>query len=224
MHGCGYLSQFGMGSFILFPDFIVQVDDSTDNLVTFKSTGRKKTPIDYKEPKLSSARPAHVIPQEENEMMQVQFSIPDPKARPLPKTSLPTPTPQPSQSPDVIPEEDLLRSAIKPLSKRMLSAIHDDVTAIPPVPPSYTPAPAENTTQFDALRRSIVSSDAVVFGTSFILQLQVRMLLFSSVVRHPRRLGISQQLTIQQKVNHSQSVESTWIKSTWTLSTVIACR
>jgi hypothetical protein len=33
----------------------------------------------------------------------------------------------------------------------MLAAIHNDVTKIPSIPPSYTPAPTENTTTFDSL-------------------------------------------------------------------------
>ena len=71
--------------------FIVQVDDSNDNLVTFTSIGRSKSAIDYKEPKSPSARPAHIIPPEDtNEMLHVQFRVPDPKAKPTihPKLSL----------------------------------------------------------------------------------------------------------------------------------------
>jgi hypothetical protein len=33
----------------------------------------------------------------------------------------------------------------------MLNAIHDDIKNLPEVPPSYTPGPAENTTEFDSL-------------------------------------------------------------------------
>ena len=52
MPGCGYISQFGVGSFILFPTFIVKVDDSEDNLVTFKPVGKTtSSSIEYRESK-----------------------------------------------------------------------------------------------------------------------------------------------------------------------------
>lgn len=45
-----------------------------------------------------------------------------------------------------------MKSAAKPLTKRMLHTIHEDITCLPEVPPSYTPGPAKNTTSFDSLR------------------------------------------------------------------------
>jgi hypothetical protein len=173
MQGCGYYSQFEVGSFILFPTFTIQVDDSEDNIVSFKSIGRNPAfKNDYTEPKPEYARPAHVIPDDNspspvNEMAEVQFrSIIVPKAsrrapppRPVaPPTTTPTETPDDldsefdSPKPVTITDEELQQSAEKPLTKRQLQAIHENIDCLPDVPPSYTPGPAENTTTFDSLR------------------------------------------------------------------------
>jgi transposase InsO family protein len=157
MFDCGYYSQFGVGSFILFPTFTIKVDDSEDNLVSFKAIGRSPCKrVDYKEPKHPQARPAaHLIPDDDTQ--HVSFHIPDPKARKLP-TPPPAKAVDPEQPPItdpdtvVVSDEELTNSATKPLTKRMLSAIHEDPALIQPVPPQYTPAPAENTTKFDSLR------------------------------------------------------------------------
>jgi hypothetical protein len=155
MDGCGYYSQFGVGSFILFPTFTIQVNDTEDNIVSFKSIGRLPcATVHCKEPKTPTARPVHVIPIK-NEMASVKFRSIVPKVGK--QTPPPTPpTPESSPSPDseahVITDEKLMQSAKKPLTKRMLNAIHDDIKNLPEIPPSYTPGPAENTTEFDSLR------------------------------------------------------------------------
>jgi hypothetical protein len=152
MDGCGYYSQFGVGSFILFPAFTIEVDDTEDNIVSYKSIGRNsKVILDYKQPKYPQARPAHLIPDDDHN--HVTFHVPDPKARPLPKKPVPASTPSPSDPDDtiVLSDDELTNSATKPLTKRMLAAIHDEVSKIPSVPPAYTPAPAKNTTKFDSL-------------------------------------------------------------------------
>jgi hypothetical protein len=156
MEGCGYYSQFGVGSFVLFPTFTIQVDDSEDNIVSFKAIGAlSNIPTDYTEPKYPSACPVHVIPVE-NEMASVQFCSIVPKAgTQTPPPAKTPPTPEVVPDPDstfTITNEELTRSAEKPLTKRMVKAIHENVQSIPDVPPSYTPAPAEHTTSFDSLR------------------------------------------------------------------------
>ena len=46
--GCGVYSSYKDGSYIFFPDFIIQVEDSYDNLVSYQSLGAPyKGPIDY---------------------------------------------------------------------------------------------------------------------------------------------------------------------------------
>jgi hypothetical protein len=128
------------------------VDDTEDNIVSYKSIGRNsKVKLDYKQPKYPQARAAHIIPDDDHQY--VTFHVPDPKARPLP-TSKPSTPPPPVSDPDdtiVVTDDALTQSASKPLTKRMLAAIHDDVSKIPNVPPAYTPAPTENTTTFDSL-------------------------------------------------------------------------
>lgn len=168
MRGCGYYSQFGVGSFILFPTFTIQVDDSEDNIVSFKSIGRNPhIKNDYTEPKPEDARPAHIIPDDTvpstiNDMATVQFRSIVPKASrraPPPRPAAPPTTPPDnldsefdSPKPVVITDEELRQSAEKPLTKRQLQAIHEGINCLPEVPPSYTPGPAESTTTFDSLR------------------------------------------------------------------------
>ena len=51
MPGCGYFSQFYVGSYVLFPNFVIKVDDTTDNLISFQSIGLNESPtLDYAEP------------------------------------------------------------------------------------------------------------------------------------------------------------------------------
>ena len=46
--GCGVYSSYKYGSYLFFPDFILQVEDSYDNLVSYQSLGTSyKGPIDY---------------------------------------------------------------------------------------------------------------------------------------------------------------------------------
>ena len=52
MPGCGTFSHFDVGSFILFPDFMLRIDDHTDNIVSYKSIGRDlSTRLDYAQPR-----------------------------------------------------------------------------------------------------------------------------------------------------------------------------
>jgi hypothetical protein len=96
MFDCGYYSQFGVGSFILFPTFTIKVDDSEDNIVSFKAIGRAPCKcVDYREPKHPQARPAaHLIP--DDDLQHISFHIPDPKARRLPTPPAVSPEPAPT--------------------------------------------------------------------------------------------------------------------------------
>ena len=54
MPGCGAFSFYNMGSHILFPDFVLRIDDSIDNLVSYKSIGRSPCKkLDYAQPRAS---------------------------------------------------------------------------------------------------------------------------------------------------------------------------
>jgi hypothetical protein len=96
----------------------------------------------------------------------ISHHIPDPKAKapttpqPPPKAQQDAPPPSStlpeqtsSHSDDiVITQDDLERWTSKPLSKRLLAALHDNPTNLPEVPPAYTPGACEKRTQFDALK------------------------------------------------------------------------
>ena len=46
--GCGVYSSYKDGSYLFFPDFILQVEDSYDNIASYKSLGASYTgPIEY---------------------------------------------------------------------------------------------------------------------------------------------------------------------------------
>lgn len=92
--------------------------------------------LDYKEPKTLSARQAHLIPPEDSNeiMLQVISSLSlIPRQNQLHLLQLVPPSPLP----DVIPDNELLRSNIKPLLKKLVTAIHANVCTIPEVPPQY---------------------------------------------------------------------------------------
>ena len=58
MPGCGTFSHHDVGSFILFPDFMLQVDDSHDYLLSYKPIENPhEVWYDYVEPRDHSARP-----------------------------------------------------------------------------------------------------------------------------------------------------------------------
>ena len=55
--GCGVYSSYKDGSYLFFPEFILQVEDSYENLVSYQSLGTYyKVPIDYIEPKSPSSK------------------------------------------------------------------------------------------------------------------------------------------------------------------------
>ena len=54
MPGCGAFSFYNVGSYILFPDFTLRIDDSIDNLVSYNSIGRSPCDrLDYAQPRAS---------------------------------------------------------------------------------------------------------------------------------------------------------------------------
>ena len=51
MPGYGAFSFFNVGSYIRFPDFALQIDDSVDNLVSYRSIGQTScAQLDYAQP------------------------------------------------------------------------------------------------------------------------------------------------------------------------------
>ena len=55
--GCGLYSSYKYGSYLFFSDFILQVEDSYDKIVRYRSLGASyQVPIDYIEPKSTSSK------------------------------------------------------------------------------------------------------------------------------------------------------------------------
>ena len=82
--GCGVYSSYKDGSYLFFPDFILQVEDSYDNIVSYRLLGASyEGPIDYIEHKSTSFK-----------------TMATPSGRP--STINPEPTPQ---SPHIIPSD-----------------------------------------------------------------------------------------------------------------------
>ena len=53
--GCGAYSAFDVGSYILFPEFALEIDDSHDNILSYESLGCTHSgPCDYAEPRTTS--------------------------------------------------------------------------------------------------------------------------------------------------------------------------
>ena len=75
MSGCGAFSFCNVGSYILFPDFALKIDDSVDNLVSYKSIGQTScTQLDYAQPRANRSTsdttnkpPTSVITQDDDD-------------------------------------------------------------------------------------------------------------------------------------------------------------
>jgi hypothetical protein len=134
MEGCGFYAHYNDGNFVLFPTFSLKVDESKDNLISYRPIGRNYIPhLDYAEkrhPSTSSARPATAPP----------TLIPDDSS----VASSPPPA-----SPPVPTHSD---SPAKPLTPATLRKLHSNIEALPPVPPCATPSAVESRTTFDSLK------------------------------------------------------------------------
>ena len=163
MPGCGFFSHYKCGAFLLFPSFLIKIDDSEDCLINVKAIGtHPSAPIAYAEPcdnlQQEAARSAHLIPPPDDSdiVSKINFHIPDPKAHPLPSCppssdqSLPHSTvPADSTIPTTT---ELNASALQPLSTCLLAQLHKDHHNLPEVPPAYTPGACEKRTKFDNLK------------------------------------------------------------------------
>ena len=163
--GCGVYSSYDVGSYILFPNFVLEVDDSHDNLLSYKSLGRSYNGhIDYVEPRTPqdvskpSSRPSttveppstsvHIIPSDDDSTFETPTAD-DVTPTPSPSDVMASPPPPESESP--ITDDELAANTAAPLTSRTLKTIHHDPTSLPAVPPAYTAAPCESRTTFDTL-------------------------------------------------------------------------
>ena len=183
--GCGAYSSYKVGSFILFPEFSLEVDDSQDNLVSYESIGRSYTgPIHYSEPRDTVHSPTldyifgrtttlpTLAPTDGPNIIEPDTVPPAdsvPALLPVDDASLSSSASStvdveahdstiPHENENVIPptvtiSDDELRTNTRvALTPAHLASIHHDVHALPPVPPSATPAPCESRKTFESLR------------------------------------------------------------------------
>ena len=180
MPGCGTLSMFGVGSFILFPSFQLQIDDSVDSIISYKSIGHGPSgPIDYAEPRTSArnASVPHIIPPDDSVPPSTSLpptSVPTTKTsstivpddQSVQTTSTASLTDDDSSVSETIPDISAPTSppppsvtiiddkdlSTKPISKSTLLKLHTDPEDLPDIRPCDTPAPCENRTVFDTLK------------------------------------------------------------------------
>ncbi|KAL7459292.1 hypothetical protein ACHAWC_010958 [Mediolabrus comicus] len=178
MPGCGVFSFCGEGSFLVFPDFILSVDDSVDNLVSYEPLGSSyKGQYDYVEPRrLLSARPASspsadnsaassppdVIPPDDvstascsTETTSSNVSLgssPADSSSTSADSSIDDEPPSPSDPPTVPSDDDSPQQASLPLPPSIFKSLHHDPSNLPSIPPSSVAAPCEHRTEFDPLK------------------------------------------------------------------------
>ena len=173
MPGCGTFSFYNVGSYILFPNFALRIDDSDDNMVSYRSIGRSPIQqLDYAEPRANrsttnspniplatpTAIPTsdpHVIPSDESispaDPTSIPSSQPTDESDAVTVDTVPDEPPLPTND-TPISESDLIANTSQPLSKRSISKLHHDPANLPDVRPANTPAPCENRTDFDSLK------------------------------------------------------------------------
>ena len=146
--GCVVYSSYKDESYLLFPDFILQLEYSDDNIVSYRSLDASyQGPIDYIEPKSTSSkamattsgRPStippeptpqspHIIPSDEESISSQASLHPSINIDCLhqPSTNI-TPT-------DTI-NATLHKNSCETLSIRTLNLGHIDANNLPPIPP-----------------------------------------------------------------------------------------
>ena len=161
---CGVYSSNKDGSYLLLPDFILQMEECYDKILSYQPLGTShQGPIDYMEPRstrsttmatpsgrLSTITPdqkpqsPHIIPSDEESL---SYKTPllnsiDIGCLPPPPTKVPSTEPR---------DENLHKNSVETLSVHTINLVHEDITNIPPIPTLLTPAPCENRTQFKSL-------------------------------------------------------------------------
>jgi hypothetical protein len=168
----------GEGSFLVFPDFILSVDDSADNLVSYEPLGSSyKGQYDYVEPRrLLSARPAssssadnsaassppHIIPTDDastascsTETASSNVSLgssPAASSSTSADSSIDDQSPSSSDPPTIPSDDDSPQQTSLPLSPSIFKSLHHDPSNLPSIPPSSVAAPCEHRTEFDPLK------------------------------------------------------------------------
>ena len=149
--GCDVYSSYKDGSYLFFPDFILQVEDSYDNLVSYQSLGASyKGPIDYIEPKATSSKTMttpsvrlstinpepnhqspHIIPSDDESIASQNSPLPSLHSDNQPHQLRKIKSNEPS---DAI----LHKNLVEPLYICTLNLVHIDSSNLPPIPPYST--------------------------------------------------------------------------------------
>lgn len=133
---CGYYSNYNTDSHLLFPHFVLKIDTSVDNILSYESTDMSNTSnIDYAKPRVCTkprANPAHIIEPEPDKILQVKFNYMPPKSsKVFPAHKAPSPSPPPQMSTPspnkstlhasvTITNDELITESTKPLSKKII--------------------------------------------------------------------------------------------------------
>ena len=149
---------------MFFPEFILKMEDSYENIVSYRPLGAShQGPIDHMETRstrsitmdTTSGRPSAINPSHTPQYPQIIPSYEESlySQPPLPPyidigCIPPPPTKVPPNEPS---NETLQKNALEPLYILTLNLVHKDATNIPPIPNSLTPEPYNNRTQFESL-------------------------------------------------------------------------
>ena len=170
MPGCGTFSFHNVGSFVLFPNFTLRIDDSVDNIVSYKSIGPSSCgKLDYAQPHANRSStpptsPPILIPPDDSStssdaVLPSSSSLPPtpPTVLPLNDTADESANEAPLEYPPTdatlsIPDADLLTNTKQPLSTLTIRKLHADPDNVPDIRPCNTPAPCENRSVFDTLK------------------------------------------------------------------------
>eukprot|EP00804_Cyclotella_cryptica_P009045 CCRYP_003142-RA/>CCRYP_003142-RA protein AED:0.35 eAED:0.14 QI:0/0/0/1/1/1/2/0/1801 len=158
MPGCGTYSDFKHGAYILFPRFTLHIDDTVDNFISYEPIGNSSPNI-----KIDYSQPGHYTPPAARPAahLSIHYNIPLPKCVRAAAPSLSSPLLQrnPTSDPATIsteslniPDKELITQTSIPLPSRLLKAIHNDPSRLPPIPPYATSSAIESRTTFDSLK------------------------------------------------------------------------
>ena len=161
MPGYGAFSFYDVGSYILFPDFALRIDDSIGNLVSYRSIGRTSyAQLDYAQPRAnrSTSNTQHkphtsVITQDDDDTsVATAATAPCSDSDTENETDTEKPDEDIDSNEEPQTEAELIATTKEPLTPSMLSKLHTNPANIPAVCPSNTAAACENRTTFDTLK------------------------------------------------------------------------
>jgi len=161
MSGYGALGFYDVGSYILFPDFALQIDDSIDNLVRYKSIGRTScAQLNYAQPQAlgstsdkQNKAPAPTITQDDDDT-SVGTEATEPCSDSDSESATDTEQSNKDSSSNEEPqtEAELIATTKLPFTPSMLAKLHTNPIKILAVRPCNTATACERCTAFDTLK------------------------------------------------------------------------